>query len=120
MAIFAGPIGMAATFGISEVATNILQTRYLRQYVPDFELRAFGSAIIRPGLSSIAMVGAVVALGESGFHSPMVSLLVQIIGGAAIYVLALFLLWRAAGQPRGPESIVLSHMQTAWRVVYPY
>lgn len=114
----AGPIGMAATFGIAEIATNLLQAHYFRRHVPDFRLQSFALATVRPGFSSIVMLALVIALGNSGIHSAITLLAAQVIGGVCAYAVALLSLWQVMGRPRGPESILLDQLQSAWRLIH--
>lgn len=72
---------------------------------------------VRPLAASAAMAGAVLALDEAMGEAIWLPLLAQIACGVVSYVLALWLLWRAAGRPDGIEGIAFGSLGRALRRV---
>ena len=116
--LLAGPIGMAATFSVTELVACLLQTYYFRRYFPEFKFSSLGRALVRPALSALVMLGFVLALSAIGPHSPIPLLLCQVAVGACSYTLLTLLLWQFSGRPDGPESIVFQQFNVVWRHVY--
>jgi len=116
--ILAGPIGMAATFSITELVACLLQTYYFRVYFPVFRFSELGIALLRPGLSSLVMFGLLMALSTIALHPPTAHLMFLIVVGALSYTALLGILWRIFGRPDGPESMLLGQLQSAWRLVH--
>jgi O-antigen/teichoic acid export membrane protein len=116
--ISAGPIGMAATFSITELVACLLQTYYFRRYFPEFRFSSLGLALVRPGLSSLVMFGFVVALSTVSLQSHVTQLVCQATVGALVYTALLLLFWQYAGRPDGPESMLIGQLRSAWHLVH--
>jgi len=116
-AFLAGPLGMAAAFGVSELATCGLQAIYYRRYMPDFTPSSLLAAIKRPVLASLTMLVIVIALQRLSLPSLLAQLSLEVTGGALVYAAVLLGLWRFSGRPKGPESVLLSQVQSFWSVV---
>jgi O-antigen/teichoic acid export membrane protein len=117
--MLAGPLGMAATFGLAEIVTNFAQAYYFRRHVPDFKLRSLGVAIVRPSIGATIMLGLVLALGSFGSQSTVTQLLIQLTVGACAYVVVILALWQFSGRPNGPESVLLGQLHAGLRLFRP-
>lgn len=78
----------------------------------------FGARMVRPLLAALAMAAAVAALRWAvplpRLTPAYIAMLLGAVAlGALAYGLALYLLWRAAGQPAGPELFVFSKVEGA-------
>lgn len=71
------------------------------------------SRLWRPIVSAALMAGVLHFVGPMLPHV-VVSLVAQVALGAIVYALAVFLLWRLAGRPRGPETLLLEVFLARW------
>ena len=81
----------------------------------------FGACLLRPAVASAALAGGVLLLKQALHLRPITSdyvlaLLGCVACGAAIYVAAMLLLWRGAGQPDGAERYFFVKLQGVLRV----
>lgn len=92
---------------------QILLARYL-----ELSGTAFARCLARPFLAALIMAALVLLLKHSitlpaSTVAYLAMLLACVALGATVYVLALYLLWRGAGQPPGPEQVVFGKVLAA-------
>jgi lipopolysaccharide exporter len=111
LAVFAFPHAQAAgiaTLRLAVASCSLLIFIYLvKRALPIVRSRDMLSSIVRPCLASVVMTLVLLVLPSMDPWAMIVQLLFKVLVGAAVYVLAVGALWRAAGCPDGAESYLL-------------
>ncbi|HEV2608908.1 MAG TPA: lipopolysaccharide biosynthesis protein [Noviherbaspirillum sp.] len=112
-----GALGAAwallATVLIMIPVNQVLIARHLGLSGLDFCRKLF-----RPALASTVMVIAVWTLKlnlNSGGKVSLIGLLICSLAGALVYTIVLYLLWRSAAQPNGPERVCFLKVENVLR-----
>ncbi len=111
---FFGPMGAALAMVSASVITIPLYLRQLSKYA-GVRVASFFRAVLRPGLASAAMIGAVRA-ALPPYHTGMAggravaTLAAGVLLGAVAYVAMLLALWAMMGRPDGAERQVYSRV----------
>lgn len=69
--------------------------------------------LLRPLLATCVMAFTVISIGDAMHVAPLVALVVKILAGAAIYPMAVLLMWYAVGKPEGAESYLLNKVRSS-------
>jgi lipopolysaccharide exporter len=115
LAVFAFPHAHAvgiATLRLAVASCSLLIFIYLvKRALPILRSREMLASIARPCLASAAMTLVLLVLPSMEPWAMIVQLLLKVSVGAAVYVLAVAGLWRAAGCPDGAESYLLERVK---------
>lgn len=114
-----GAIGAAYAF-LGAILLFMPINQFLIARCLDLSTRHFLRTLYRPMLASLVMAGAVLLVKSTLVLRQVtldyvLALLLCVVVGAAVYVAVVYLMWRAAGRPLGPEDFGFTKLASALR-----